>query len=106
MPPRPGRHPELPVPVSRSACPYAEPGVPRRRGEAFPEPSRCLVLVASRGAEAEPVGAGAEQVGADQMVHSGWDIAGRCSEPQGGCMVLYARHHSVDLPGLFGSQNR
>lgn len=56
--------------------------------------------------EAEPVGAGAEQVGADQMVHSGWDIAGRCSEPQGGCIVLYARHHSVDLPGLFGSQNR
>lgn len=51
MPPRPGRHPELPVPVSQSACPYAEPGVPRRRGEAFPAPSCCLVLVASRGEE-------------------------------------------------------
>lgn len=38
--------------------------------------------------EVEPVGAGAEQVGADQMVHSGWDITGSCSEPQEGCMVL------------------
>lgn len=37
--------------VSRSACPYAEPGVPRRSGEAFPAPSCCLVLVASRGVE-------------------------------------------------------
>lgn len=51
--------------------------------------------------EAEPVWA--EQVGAGQTVHSGWDIAGRGSEPQGGRMVLHARHHSVDLPGLFGS---
>lgn len=51
--------------------------------------------------EAEPVWA--EQVGAGQRIHSGGDIAGRCSKPQGDCIVLHARHHTVDLPGLLGS---
>lgn len=88
----------------RSVCPYAEPGVPRRRGEAFLAPSCCSVPVASvewSVPEIEPVWV--EQVVAGQRVHSGRDIAGRCSKPQGGCMVLHARHHTVDLPGLFGS---
>lgn len=111
MPPRPGRHPLLPVPVSRSACPYAEPGVPRRRGEAFAAPSRCLLLVASRGVERPGGRLSLAVLGLSRLARvKRFTAAGtpRAADPshRDAAWSYKSGTRSLGLPGLFGSQNR